>query len=369
MIVGFVPAARCAVRYRPHYCIKGMVVFMSNLKRIIPALIATLAVVASNQCGGSKSPTGPAPNTTVSVALTTATITAGNTGQGTVSLTTPAPAGGSSVTLSSSNRAVATVPASVTVPAGSSSATFVITAASPGTATITASLSGSTAQSPVLTVTTQVLLSSLSIGSSNVVGGSQAIVTATLTGAAPTGGAVVTLSSGDPITVPASVTVPAGSTSAPFTIFTRVVGGTISGTITASYAGTSKSLVLAVTRPTVATASFGTTGPTQTETCELANNGTTLNCTFDGSTSTAPSSIIAWDWTYGVAASLARTTSTAVLTQPAFNCTLLPPAPLPAGSSSLNMTVTLKVHDDAGNVSAVVTDAGVRLFPQGACGY
>jgi hypothetical protein len=33
------------------------------------------------------------------------------------------------------------------------------------------------------------------------------------------------------------------------------------------------------------------------------------------------------------------------------------------------MTVTLKIHDDAGNVSAVATDNGVRLLPQGSCGY
>jgi len=33
------------------------------------------------------------------------------------------------------------------------------------------------------------------------------------------------------------------------------------------------------------------------------------------------------------------------------------------------MTVTLKVRDDAGNVSAVATDSGVRLLPQGSCGF
>jgi hypothetical protein len=32
------------------------------------------------------------------------------------------------------------------------------------------------------------------------------------------------------------------------------------------------------------------------------------------------------------------------------------------------MTVTLKIHDDAGNV-AQVTDSGIRLLPQGSCGY
>jgi len=33
------------------------------------------------------------------------------------------------------------------------------------------------------------------------------------------------------------------------------------------------------------------------------------------------------------------------------------------------MTVTLKIHDNAGNVSAVVADSGVRVLPQGSCGY
>jgi hypothetical protein len=33
------------------------------------------------------------------------------------------------------------------------------------------------------------------------------------------------------------------------------------------------------------------------------------------------------------------------------------------------MTVTLKIHDDLGNVSAEVKDSGVRLLPQGVCGF
>jgi hypothetical protein len=149
-----------------------------------------------------------------------------------------------------------------------------------------------------------------------------------------------------------------------------VVGGTIERTINGSYGGASKSAALTVTGPTVATASFGVTGPSETETCTLADNGATLNCTFNGSTSTAPGTITAWDWTYGVTTSLAQTTSTAVLTNPPFNCALIPPGPLPAGGNPwLTMTVTLKVHDNLGNVSALVTDAGVRLLPQGACGY
>src|SRR3989442_2759423 len=45
----------------------------------------------------------------------------------------------------------------------------------------------------------------------------------------------------------------------------------------------SASAVLPVTRPTVATANFGISGPTETETCTMTNNGNTLNCTFNRS--------------------------------------------------------------------------------------
>jgi hypothetical protein len=140
--------------------------------------------------------------------------------------------------------------------------------------------------------------------------------------------------------------------------------------VTATYGGASASASLSVTRPTVATASFGVTGPTETDTCTLTNNGDTLNCTFNGSTSTAPGNIVAYDWSYRVATTLTQTTSGPVLTSPAVTCSWLPAAPLPAGSNQwLPLTVTLKVHDDLGNVSAEATNTGARLFPQGACGY
>jgi hypothetical protein len=33
------------------------------------------------------------------------------------------------------------------------------------------------------------------------------------------------------------------------------------------------------------------------------------------------------------------------------------------------MVVTLKVHDNLGNVSAEARDSGVRLIPRDVCGY
>jgi hypothetical protein len=238
-----------------------------------------------------------------------------------------------------------------------------------GTATITASLNNTSRQSPMLTVTHAAALAALMLSTSTVVGGGTIIGTAVLSSAAPVGGASVALAASDPLTVPASVTVPAGATSATFSIATAVVGSTVSATVTAAYGGSSANATITIVQASAARASFGVSGPSETETCEMANNGTTLNCTFNGSTSTAPSSIIQYDWTYGVATIFSKTTSTPVLSMPTVDCSIMPPPPLPSGSDSLTMTVTLKVHDSEGNVSDVTTDGGVRLFPHGTCGY
>jgi hypothetical protein len=333
---------------------------------------AACAVVATIRCGGSSSPT-MATTTSLAVsgvALNGASVAAGNGVQGTVSLTVAAPAGGASIAMSSSNSTVATVQTPVLVPAGSTTATFAVTAVAAGTATITASLNGSSSHSPTLTVTAavQLTLSSISLSATSVVGGNPVTGTVTLTAAAPAGGAMVSLSGADPVTVPAIVMVAAGSPSGTFTISTRAVGGTIVSTIGASYGGVSASALLSVTRPTVATAVFGVSGPTETDTCTLTNGGNTLDCTFDGRPSSAPGNIVEWDWTYGVATMFAQTTSGPQLTMPTVTCALVPPPPLPAAGWFI-MTVTLRIHDDLGNTSPLATDSGVRLLPQGVCGF
>jgi hypothetical protein len=94
---------------------------------------------------------------------------------------------------------------------------------------------------------------------------------------------------------------------------------------------------------------------------------------FNGSTSSAPGNIVAYDWTYrvGTATPFTQTTTGVSLANPAVNCSFLPPPPLPAGGNQwLPLTVTLKVHDDLGNVSTEVSNnGGARVFPQGVCGY
>jgi len=345
---------------------------MLTSPRIQPAIrqIAILALAGSfAACGSSSTPTAPTVTTALAgISLSSTTVPVGSTVQGTVTLTAAAPTG-VSVALSSSNPAVATVQTPVTIGAGATSAAISITAVAEGSTTISATLNGSNPQSATVTVGAAAALSTLTLSSPTIVGGNSVIGTVTLTAAAPASGAVVSLSAADPATVPASITIRAGSSNAGFTIMTRAVGGTLPATITASYGGKSASAVLSVTRPTQAIANFGVTGPTETETCTLTNNGNTLNCTFNGSLSTAPGKITTWDWSYGVAKTFAQSTSGPVLTMPSVDCSIVPPPPFPPGVTWFTMTVKLKIHDDLGNVSVEAIDSGARLLPQGVCGF
>ena len=157
----------------------------------------------------------------------------------TVTLTQTALTGGASVTLSSNNTLL-TVPTTVTVAAGATTATFSATAAasiaSSQTATVTASYNSSTQtasvnlQAPVFV--SGVLCSPTSLGQS-----AASTCTVTTTQPALTGGASVTLSSGNTLlTVPATVNVTAGATTA---MFSATAAATIvsnqTATVTASY--------------------------------------------------------------------------------------------------------------------------------------
>jgi hypothetical protein len=212
-------------------------------------------------------------------------------------------------------------------------------------------------------------LSSITFSTATVVGGNFVVGTATLTAAAPSGGASVSLTGGNDASVPTTVLVSAGSTSATFTVMTRTVAVTVSDTITGSYGGASVSAVLSVTRTTIPIASFGIAGTTESDTCSLADAGRTLVCTFDGSTSSAPGTIVAWDWTFTGAASFAQTTVGAVLTRPATDCSLLPSPALAHEHDWFPLIVTLAVHDSLGNVSEVASNRSARVFPSGTCGF
>jgi len=101
-------------------------------------------------------------------------------------------------------------------------------------------------------------LSGVSVSPTSVVGGNTAQGTITLTGGAPSGGAVVTLSSANTsvVSLPASVTIVAGASSATFGINTSAVIANTGVTITATYAGVSRTTTLTVTPASTGTGSL-----------------------------------------------------------------------------------------------------------------
>ena len=206
-------------------------VLIFELSSISPALsLSSLTLSPTSVIGGTQSSTG------------------------TVTLSGPAPSAGALVTLSSSNTAAARVPASVTVAAGATSATFTVStsAVTASTAVTISAAYGGVTRTASITVAPAppppANLSSLTLNPTSVIGGLQTSTgTVTLSAPAPAGGATVALSSSNGVArVPSSVFVPAGATSASFTVNTSIVLLSTSATISASYNGTTRTAGISV---------------------------------------------------------------------------------------------------------------------------
>jgi hypothetical protein len=133
--------------------------------------------------------------------------------------------GGSRVALGSSNPALASPTTDqVTIAAGTNGADFTVTTRPVSTPTTVVILgSRSMTQRMTLQLLPPGALQSLALSPSTVTGGTPVTGTVTISGTAPTGGAIVDLASHDTTvaTVPATVTVPAGASSATFTVTTK----------------------------------------------------------------------------------------------------------------------------------------------------
>ncbi len=94
-------------------------------------------------------------------------------------------------------------------------------------------------------------LQSLALNPTTVTGGTSVQGTLALNSPAPTGGAIVTLMSSNTLaaTVPATVTIAAGATSTTFTVTTKTVTANAGVTISAIYAGVTKTAALTVQAP------------------------------------------------------------------------------------------------------------------------
>ncbi len=197
----------------------------------------------------------PPPAQLSTLDLNPSTVAGGTQSAGTA-ITDVAATDGGVVTLSSSNPAVASVPATATIAPNGFTATFAVSTVAVATTTsvtITASFNGAT-RSAVLTVTggsapAGPTLQSVTISPSSVTGGDPTSGFVSLSGGAPAGGATVALSSSNSAlaSVPASVTVGSGSTAWGFSVATTSVSATTSVTITATYDGISRTSTLTLT--------------------------------------------------------------------------------------------------------------------------
>ncbi len=321
--------------------------------------------------------TGPPPLTALGLTLSASTVVGGNPVTGTLILSTPAPAGGTVVSLSSTDPV--SVPASVTIPAGQTTATFTVNTRAVGGAFNNVAINataGSLSATATLTVTPAApppgSLQSIALNPSSVAGGGTSQGTATLTSAAPAGGTVVTLSSGNAAaSVPGSITIPAGSTSGTFTVTTTTVSSNTQVTITGSAGGATQTATLTVTAASGPVARFTVTGPSGANSCKLINGGNQFDCSFDGSASTASggATVIQWNWSYTVSGTKSESSAGATL-NPNPGCALLPnPSTVPAGTTFLQMTVNLVVRDTLGVNSTQTSNNNVRVLPDKLCGF
>ena len=182
------------------------------------SLTASLSLTPDSPTGFTVSPT---------------TVVGGTNSTGTVTLATPAPSTGVSVSLTSNSTAI-TVPATVTVPANATTANFTITTQAVSTQTVgqlTATV-GATTLSASLTLSAPTL-TELALNPNTVTSGSPSTGTVTISSAAPASGLVINLSSNNAsVTVPNSISVPAGATTATFTVTTTAVFSQVTATVT-----------------------------------------------------------------------------------------------------------------------------------------
>jgi hypothetical protein len=183
--------------------------------------------------------------------LSPTSVTAGGTVRGTVVLSRAAGASGAVVELRSSNPQLAWCPAQITVPQGQTTGTFNIGTAANGVGSvvITAS-SGGVSRTATLQVVSAFRVQAVSVSPTAVAGGQAATLTVRLTAPAPAGGVQVSLSSGSShASLPASVLVPAGHSSASVRVTTSPVAQRVRATLTATLNGSHGSTELTINPP------------------------------------------------------------------------------------------------------------------------
>lgn len=191
------------------------------------------------------------PTSLVRLELDSNSVDGGATVNGLVEIGLPAPAGGAVVRVATDNKRVASVNWAVNIPAGETIGTFTITTYPVTRVTdvrVRAAYPGPTLYT-TLTVNPPFMLSSLTLARTSVKGGQTVTGTVTMSRAA-SADTVVELSSSLPgvASVPATVTIPAGSRTATFAVTTFPVTTTQNPVISATYNSVTRSARLRVTK-------------------------------------------------------------------------------------------------------------------------
>jgi predicted secreted protein len=278
------------------------------------AVTAATTAAISATLGTTQSTTlqvTPTPAPTLSfVSLTTQNIVGGGSATGRVVLSAAAPAGGAVVTLLTDSPSVV-VPATVTIPADAVAVFFPVTTSSVSATiatTITASFGGTSQPIQLNGSPPQAgpVLAGVSVTPISIAGLTAATATVTLSGPAPAGGAAVFIKHDslalDQNLLGINVIVPAGATSASFTVGTYKVSVTMAASIIASY-GITQSAVLTVnpsaTAPALSTVSLSpasvtggasSTG-TVTPTAPVPAGGMVVTLASNNAAATVPASV------------------------------------------------------------------------------
>jgi Abnormal spindle-like microcephaly-assoc'd, ASPM-SPD-2-Hydin len=234
-------------------------------------------------------------------ALTCATgsFTGAGTDACTATLTAAAPDSGMTLNLSSSDVHV-TVPSSVTVAGGATTATFTATVQAifaAQTATLTVGAEG--VQKTYAINLNPPLPSALTCANGSYTGAGTDLCTATLTAGAPASGMMLNLSSNDAhVTVPSSVTVAGGATTATFTAAVSSIFTAQTATLTVGAEGVQETYAINLIPPALSSltcASGSITGAT-TDACTVTLTGATsssmtLSLVSSDSAVTVPASV------------------------------------------------------------------------------
>ena len=346
----------------PNGIVASVSVTISSTAASVPLGITN--AMGATQSGGAVAITGTGGTITAlplgvsAVTCNPATLASGASTICTVSLS-QAPAGGALVTLADNN-SLLTIPASVTVAAGRSSAAFTATAGTFTTGqsvTITAALNGTT-QAATLTLVAPTLVSALACNPASVNSGASSTCTVSLSQAAGAGGNSVALSSNNAaLSVPAFVTVSAGSTAASFTASTGSVTATQSGSITAALNGSAQTATLTIVAQQTVSALACTataldagaaTNCTVTLSSPAPTGGTAVSLSSNNPALTVPASV-----DVAAASSTATFVATAA-TEP------------PNGGSTETVSVTATLDGVSRNVAFTLTLCPCSLWPSTA---